>query len=532
MLTHESSQKALESSLEGLRKLRSPVIGSLLILAILLGKGLICQHAPERAVFFDVMLMIPISMLAYREGLATGLVAGLVAAAGDLVITAQVLQTPLPVYLASYSARSAAVTRLFSMEALATITSTLSLRARRQNEEAERRTEAYLKRIYQLQRRTEEAERDARQQQEVFERDLLKYSSLVYLLEESAQKLYSNLDADRLFQSLFRVLEECFGSTSASVYLKVPEDGSYLLAHASCNDDDNPIPMILRPDQPAVRQLESSLQAVAWDDDPYSSSLAEAGEAAPAVISGVLLDKGAPTGIINVHEVDHATSPDPRLMGVVANIASIALANARLFGEVQWLAERDPLTKLYNRRTFHKQLADLIDRSRGRSDVFALLMLDIDHFKAFNDTYGHQAGDAVLEWFGHLCQQCAGDKNPLFRYGGEEFTLLMPGGDTGRAHEMAERMREQIERTAFRHGDMELKVTLSCGIAVFPENGSDGDDIVRGADRAMYRAKAAGRNLVAVARSRSESIPAARTHEPGEAEDGTEESPQARGSGI
>ena len=501
-IVHEKlTPETLDQGLRGLKRFRTSAVGALLILTLLLGKALVCQQSPDRAVFFDAVLLVPICLLAYHEGLATGLMAGLVAAAADVVLGAKTAGLPIPLFLATNGAHAAAVARLFSMELLATIVSLLSSRARRQAKKTEEQTHEYLRTISLLEKHTKAVERDARHQQEEFEQDLLKYSSLVYLLEESAQKLYSNLEVDRLFQSLFRVLEECFGSTCASVYLKDTVSDSYLLAHASGGEtaDDGEIPMILRPDDLVVKTLEESRQAVSWNDEPHAAALAASGRAPLALISGVLLDKGEPMGIVNVHSVDRGTRPDPRLMGMVANIASIALANARLFGEIQWLADRDPLTRLYNRRTFHTEVQSLIGRSERSSEPFALLMLDIDHFKAFNDTYGHQAGDAVLEWFAQHCLQCAGDENLVFRYGGEEFTVTMPGADASVGQQMAETIRTHIERTPFQLGAAALKVTLSCGVAAFPRHGTDGDALVRKADRAMYRAKAGGRNLVSSA---------------------------------
>ncbi len=506
----------LDRGLRGLKRFRTSAMGSLLILALLLGKALVCQEAPNRSVFFDALLLVPICMLAYHEGLVTGLMAGVVTAAADVVLGAKTAGTPIPVFLATGGAQTAAVARLFSMELLAAIVSLLSSRTRSYAKEIENRTNEYLQRILLLEKHTKAVERDARHQQEEFEQDLLKYSSLVYLLEESAQELYSNLDVDRLFQSLLRVLEECFGSTCASVYLKDPTGAAYLLAHASGRDaaGDSEIPMILQPDDIVVNTLEASRQAIAWNDEPHAAALAASNRTAPAVISGALLDKGEPMGIVNVHKTDRDAPPDPRLMGIVSNIASIALANARLFGEIQWLAERDPLTRLYNRRTFHTRLESLIESCGQSSEPFTLLMLDIDHFKAFNDTYGHQAGDAVLEWFAAHCQQCTGDHNPVFRYGGEEFAVVMPGADASTGEQMAESIRSHIEHTPFRSGDAILKVTLSSGVAAFPTNGTNGDALVRRADRAMYRAKAGGRNLVSVAETGQDSAIASYDIEP------------------
>jgi len=496
---------ALETSLRAVRRFRSPATGALLILAILLGKAVVCRHAPSRVVFFDAMLVVPISLLAYHEGLVTALIAGLVASAFDVVIGAQTAGLLIPAYLSAGTIRSALITRLFSLELLAAVVATLSRRTRRLVAEAQRRTEEYLKRISLLEAHNAAMERDALDKEAEFEKNLLKYSSLLYLLEESAQKLSSSLEIERLFQTLFRVLEECFGSTCASIYLKDNRNGSYFLARTFGADEGTGtvIPMMLRQDDLPVAELRNAHGPVCWTDEKYAQKLAEADRPAPAVISGGLVGKGELLGIINVHTVDRRPQPDPILMGMVCNIASIAIGNARLFEKVQWLAAHDPLTKLYNRRTFHAELDKQLTARAENSEQFALLMLDIDRFKSFNDTYGHQAGDAVLEWFARHCVECAGEANPVFRYGGEEFTVLMPGADVQTGVKLAERIRKRVANTTFQYRGVDLRVRLSCGLAVFPDNGTDADELVRKADRALYRAKNAGRNTVAVSETTS-----------------------------
>jgi len=497
---HAAPELLLHGRLQAYSKFRSPIISSLLALAILLGKAIVCQHAPGRVVFFDAMLMIPVSMLAFNEGLATGLVAGVVTSAIDVVMSAKMASLLIPVYLSSASIRSAFIARLFSFEVVAAIVALMSCKTRRQMVEVERRTEKYLKKIHLLEEHTEAIQRDARDKQAEFKKSLFKYSSLVYLLEESAQKIYSSLDIERLFQSLFRVLEECFGASCASIYLKDTRNGSFFLATAS--GADNPsgdaIPMMVRPDDFHIAELIRTRRAIRWTDEAYTGQFDAAHQRLPAVMSGMLVDKGDVVGVVNVHTVDREDPPDARLMGMVCNIASIAFANARLFGEVQWMAERDPLTKLYNRRTFHQRLDAEVAGAGEQSGQFSLLMLDIDHFKAFNDTYGHQAGDAVLEWFAQHCQEWAGEGNPVFRYGGEEFTVIMPGADTEAGQYLAEKIRRRIADTSFQYDGHELKVMLSCGVAVYPDNGSGADELVRKADRALYKAKDAGRNAVVV----------------------------------
>ncbi|MFO7900899.1 MAG: diguanylate cyclase [Planctomycetota bacterium] len=492
----------LEEWLRPRGRFRSPVVNSLLALAILLGKAIACQHSPGRAVIFDAMLMVPISMLAYYEGLATGMVAAVVTVAVDIVMSAKMTGVLIPQYVTSPITRNMALARLFSFEVLAAIVATLSRRARREMDESQQRIREYIRKIQRLEEHNEAIEQEARDKEAEFEKSLLKYSSLVYLLEESAQKIYSNLEIDRLFNSLFRVLEECFGSTCASVYLKNNHNEAFLLANACGAEQwEYDIPMLVRSDDPQVAELIQSHRPTWWGDRQYAERFADAPKTIPAVMSGVLVDKTEVVGIVNVHAVDRVDPPDVMLMGMVCNIASIAFANARLFGEVQWMAERDPLTKLYNRRTFHDEMVAQIAARTADSGSFGLLMLDIDHFKAFNDTYGHQAGDAVLEWFASHCKRWAGEENPVFRYGGEEFTIIMPRADARAARNLAEKIRRRINEMTFHYGQNELQVMLSCGVAVFPENGLDDDELVRKADRALYRAKASGRNRVVVSRA-------------------------------
>jgi len=109
----------------------------------------------------------------------------------------------------------------------------------------------------------------------------------------------------------------------------------------------------------------------------------------------------------------------------------------------------------------------------------------------------------VLEWFGGHCEDFAGRDNLIFRYGGEEFVVLMPGADAQAGAKAAEKIRSRIEKASFRFEGIDLKVTLSCGVAVYPDHGADGDELVRKADQAMYKAKEAGRNIVVFSKTGS-----------------------------
>lgn len=163
------------------------------------------------------------------------------------------------------------------------------------------------------------------------------------------------------------------------------------------------------------------------------------------------------------------------------------------------MAVRDALTGLYNRREFKARLGTELERARRYSHPFALLMMDIDHFKMVNDTYGHPAGDRLLLAFASKLHDCTRPVDSLARYGGEEFALILPEVRAEEAMLAAERLREQIAAEPFTLGEHVVSMTVSIGVAIFPQHGRHSDTLFRHADRALYRAKETGRNHVALA---------------------------------
>ncbi len=157
---------------------------------------------------------------------------------------------------------------------------------------------------------------------------------------------------------------------------------------------------------------------------------------------------------------------------------------------------RDPLTGMYNRRYLDDALPREIARAIRESGPLSVLMVDIDHFKRVNDTYGHQAGDEVLRMLAGILRKEARRSDVACRYGGEEFVLLLPGMNSESARVRAERWRQMFAEMEVRVEGAALRCTLSVGIAVFPEHGHSAEDLLRNGDRALYLAKALGRNRV------------------------------------
>lgn len=176
----------------------------------------------------------------------------------------------------------------------------------------------------------------------------------------------------------------------------------------------------------------------------------------------------------------------------------VAMSKERLELEQRTKAQTDPLTGALNRRAFMARGERLVARHGHESATLSLLFLDLDHFKALNDRFGHSGGDDVLTCFVGLVNACIRPTDFLFRMGGEEFCCLLPYTDTEQAQRVAERIRQQVEAAAVIVGGAPAKATVSIGIASTEEFGYDLDALIRHADSAVYAAKRGGRNRVEV----------------------------------
>jgi diguanylate cyclase (GGDEF)-like protein len=184
----------------------------------------------------------------------------------------------------------------------------------------------------------------------------------------------------------------------------------------------------------------------------------------------------------------------------VAEHVSLALSNMKLRETLHNLSIRDPLTGLFNRRYMEESLERELLKAKRYSRPLGVIMIDIDHFKRFNDTYGHEAGDLVLRELGVFLQNRIRLTDIPCRYGGEEFTLILPEADIALTRQRAEQIRQGVAAIRVKiQGQTLAEITISQGVAVFPGNGQTGEEILRAADEALYRAKQQGRNHVALA---------------------------------
>jgi two-component system cell cycle response regulator len=206
-----------------------------------------------------------------------------------------------------------------------------------------------------------------------------------------------------------------------------------------------------------------------------------------------LVADAQPLGVLTVEQPKHRGDViERRTISMVSQFAShgaLAIRNAWLLEQVQKMAETDALTGVANRRAFETALEREIARSMRYGEELTLIMLDIDHFKNLNDTYGHQAGDEVLRKVGAAIRLYSRESDTAARYGGEEFAILLPSCTRRQSFTAASRLRELISQI-----DAVAPITVSAGIATYPAHAHTAEGLVRAADDALYESKRAGRD--------------------------------------
>jgi len=209
-------------------------------------------------------------------------------------------------------------------------------------------------------------------------------------------------------------------------------------------------------------------------------------------------------GLLRLQGADDLPPGAPDQLKVLAKTVkdqlSLALANIRLRETLHHQAIHDPLTDLFNRRYLVETLERELQRAQRKDTPLVVMMLDLDHFKRFNDTFGHEAGDSLLKTLGGFLKRHVRGGDIACRYGGEEFVLILPEISLEVARLRAEEFRQGVAQLQVNYREQCLKnITISVGVAVFPKHGATTDDVLKAADEALYRAKAAGRNRVIVA---------------------------------
>lgn len=201
--------------------------------------------------------------------------------------------------------------------------------------------------------------------------------------------------------------------------------------------------------------------------------------------------------IISSREASSLGQDRLRVLQSATNHLALAMRNSLEFRKTKARADHDGLTRISNRQNFDTRLREEMKRHQRHQDELSLMMLDLDYFKSVNDTYGHQAGDMVLQEVGRILQKTLRESDFPARYGGEEFVIILPQTREEQAWVLAERLRTVIGKTTFRFHKKRFRVTASIGISgVKPGSLTPPETLIFNADQALYRAKTSGRNMV------------------------------------
>ena len=217
-----------------------------------------------------------------------------------------------------------------------------------------------------------------------------------------------------------------------------------------------------------------------------------------SMISAPLMVKRRVIGVVSLTTRDEAhvfTHHELELVVLLSAHISLALENKRLYE----ISVMDGLTNVYNRRYLEQRLSEEVAYSKRYGKPLTVCLLDIDFFKRLNDTYGHQAGDHVLKRVSAILTQALREYDVVARYGGEEFAIILPTTPKQKGASIAERLRGSIGDTEFLFKEKPIRTSISCGVACFPEDGETADALVADADKALYAAKARGRNQIHLA---------------------------------
>jgi len=217
------------------------------------------------------------------------------------------------------------------------------------------------------------------------------------------------------------------------------------------------------------------------------------------VIIQPVLYKDVVLGLIILATIKNYAPDELTRLNLFSQSLALALHNALLFDRLERLAALDSLTGIYNRRFGMTRLHEEFGRALRMNAPIGVLMMDLDHFKQVNDTYGHLTGDRVLLRIAHLARSVLREGDILVRYGGEEFLAILPGASRHDVTNIGERLRRRVAETRIDEGDGSIEVTISLGGISFPEIDVNNEtELVNRADQALYQAKESGRNCVVI----------------------------------
>ncbi|MFH0941811.1 MAG: diguanylate cyclase [Chloroflexota bacterium] len=310
-----------------------------------------------------------------------------------------------------------------------------------------------------------------------------------------SEKMSHVLNLDELAEAMLKLINRALGVKEANLYLPESGSGDFVPHFHLLPDNAAQAPKLSR-ENPIVTWLEKTsghlsreqIHSLAGMKPPWDEEREKLDKSGVNFLFPIK-SKDSLIGILSLGEKNNGAryqSEDLDLVTTMARGAGVAIENARLYADANTRANTDELTGLHNHRYFHQRLEEEIARGLRFGAIFSLLLFDLDIFKRYNDIQGHLAGDGVLRRTAQAISHGLRSVDMAFRYGGDEFAVILPGTSTEDALNVAERIRQNIERLADQEG---IRVTASLGLASWPTDGVMKEGLIKCADSALYHAK-------------------------------------------
>lgn len=324
------------------------------------------------------------------------------------------------------------------------------------------------------------------------------------LLNEMGDLLQSSLTVEEAYDTIARYGAKLFPDQSGTLY-SIDHSDSLVEAVAAWGSLP-PCEHVLSPDVCWSLRRGRTYHLDSPEEGPLCQNMKKGDPNAIAFpyVCVPLMAQGKTLGMLHLRSNTGDENPErqrwvQQLATTVAEHISLALANLSLREQLRTQSIQDPLTGLYNRRYLEEALERELRRALHRHHSVGIIMIDIDHFKHFNDTYGHDGGDAMLRELGVFLRSNVRGEDIACRYGGEELLLILPGMSLDAVYKRAEQIRQDVRALHVTHKDQAIgPVSLSIGVACFPQHSTNGADLIKVADDALYQAKAQGRNRVVI----------------------------------
>jgi diguanylate cyclase (GGDEF)-like protein/PAS domain S-box-containing protein len=337
-------------------------------------------------------------------------------------------------------------------------------------------------------------------ERKIWEEALAREKEHLFLLNEAAVEMSHCLTASEVQRAGIRLACRTTSCDGGVIWLFPSAVRSRIIGSEGLTRKERAhLIRILRTSPAVERAIEDQISVQLGDAEVLGDGISDENVFAGA-IAVPISSRGKVLGVLCLAtKPDHPglTPAESALADGIASFVAVAMENARLYDDARYLAQRDPVTGLLNHRGINTQLEKEVARSERSGECFAVVMMDLDNFKLFNDTYGHASGDRVLQNVSAILAKEVRRQDTVGRYGGDEFVALLPGSDAVGAVSTVERIQAALRESGYSaDGDSAVPVFMSYGVATYPFEGRHVSELLAAADANLYRSKRQGGNCV------------------------------------